>query len=96
VFDLLGFTHLCGTTRKTGRFLVKRKTIRKRLAAKLGELKEEPRRRGHQPVVEVGKWLRSVAQGYFNYHAVPGNMDSLNTVRAQVICTGVPEPSAFI
>jgi hypothetical protein len=95
VFDLLGFTHLCGTTRKTGRFLVKRKTIRKRLSAEPGELKEL-RRRWHQQVVEVGKWLRSVAQGYFNYHAVPGNMDSLNTVRAQVICTGVPEPSAFI
>ena len=85
VFDFLGFTHLCGTTRKTGRFIVKRKTIRKRLSAKLGELKEELRRRWHQPVVDVGKWLRSVVQGYFNYHAVPGNMDSLNTFRAQVI-----------
>src|ERR1700723_1744742 len=85
VLDFLGFTHLCGTTRKTGRFIVKRKTIRKRLSAKLGELKEELRRRWHQPVVDVGKWLRSVVQGYFNYHAVPGNMDSLNTFRAQVI-----------
>jgi hypothetical protein len=27
----------------------------------------------------------SVVQGYFNYHAVPGNMDSLNSFRAQVI-----------
>jgi group II intron reverse transcriptase/maturase len=85
VFDFLGFTHMCGTTRKTGRFIVKRKTIRKRLSAKLKELKEELRRRWHQPVAEVGKWLRSVVQGYFNYHAVPGNMDSLNSFRAQVI-----------
>jgi hypothetical protein len=23
--------------------------------------------------------------GYFNYHAVPGNMDSLNSFRAQVL-----------
>ncbi|MEX0802758.1 MAG: group II intron reverse transcriptase/maturase [Candidatus Binatia bacterium] len=84
-FDFLGFTHICGTTRKTGRFIVKRKTIRKRLSAKLNELKEELRRRWHRPVVEVGKWLRSVVQGYFNYHAVPGNMDSLNSFRAQVI-----------
>ena len=36
-------------------------------------------------MAEVGKWLRSVVQGYFNYHAVPGNMDSLNSFRAQVI-----------
>jgi RNA-directed DNA polymerase len=84
-FDFLGFTHLCGKTRKTGRFIVKRKTIRKRLSAKLKELAEELRRRWHEPVVEVGKWLKSVVRGYFNYHAVPGNMDSLNSFRAQVI-----------
>jgi len=85
VFNFLGFTHMCGTTRKTGRFIVKRKTIRKRLSGKLGALKEELRRRWHQPVAEVGKWLKSVVQGYFNYHAVPGNMDSLNSFRSQVI-----------
>jgi hypothetical protein len=65
-FDFLGFTHICGQTRKTGRFIVKRKTIRKRLSAKLRELKEELRRCWHQPVAEVGRWLRSVVQGYFN------------------------------
>jgi len=67
---------MCGQTRTTGRFIVKRKTIRKRLSAKLKELKEELRRRWHEPVAEVGKWLKSVVRGYFNYHAVPGNMDS--------------------
>src|SRR5438067_9528906 len=56
VFNFLGFTHMCGKTRKTGRFIVKRKTIRKRLSAKLRELKEELRRRWHQPVGEVGRW----------------------------------------
>jgi RNA-directed DNA polymerase len=88
VFNFLGFTHICGRTRrtrKTGRFIVKRKTIQQRLSAKLSELKQELRRRWHQPVAAVGKWLRSVVQGYFNYHAVPGNMDSLNSFRAQVI-----------
>ena len=84
-FDFLGFTHMCGKTRKTGRFIVKRKTIRKRLSAKLKELKEELRRRWHEPVAEVGKWLKAVVRGYFNYHAVPGNMESLNSFRAQVI-----------
>jgi RNA-directed DNA polymerase len=84
-FEFLGFTHICGKTRKTGRFIVKRKTIRKRLSAKLRELKEELRRRWHQPVAEVGRWLRSVVQGYFNYHAVPGNLDSLKSFRSQVI-----------
>ncbi len=84
-FNFLGFTHVCGTTRKTGRFIVKRQTIRKRLSAKLHALKDELRHRWHRPVPQVGQWLRSAVQGWFNYHAVPGNMDSLNAFRSQVI-----------
>jgi RNA-directed DNA polymerase len=84
-FDFLGFTHMCGTTRKIGRFIVRRKTIRKRFSAKLKAVGVELRRRWHVPVAEVGAWLRSVVRGYFNYHAVPGNMESLNSFRAQVI-----------
>ena len=85
VFNFLGFTHICGKSWKTGRFIVKRKTVQKRLSTKLKEVKEELRRRWHAPVAEVGKWLRSVVRGYFNYHAVPGNMDSLKSFRTQVI-----------
>jgi len=84
-FDFLGFTHICGQTWKTGRFLVLRKTIHKRLSAKLRALKEELLRRRHLTVAELGKWLRSVVQGYFNYHAVPGNLASLRSFRKQVI-----------
>ena len=84
-FDFLGFTHICGQTWKTGKFLVLRKTIHKRLSAKLRALKEELLRRRHLSVAELGKWLRSVVQGYFNYHAVPGNLASLRIFRLQVI-----------
>jgi RNA-directed DNA polymerase len=84
-FNFLGFTHICGQTWKTGKFLVLRKTIHKRLAAKLRALKEELRRRKHLSVAELGKCLRSVVQGYFNYHAVPGNLASLRSFRLQVI-----------
>ena len=28
----------------------------------------------------IGKWLRRVVQGYFNYHAVPGNLKRLSTL----------------
>jgi hypothetical protein len=38
----------------------------------------------HQPLAEVGRWLRSVVQGYFNYHAVPGNLASLRSFRFEV------------
>ena len=83
-FNFLGFTHICGRTRKQGKFLVLRKTIRKRLLTKLKELKMELRRRRHQPVADLGKWLRSVVQGFFNYHAVPGNLESLKCFRLEV------------
>jgi RNA-directed DNA polymerase len=84
-FNFLGFTHICGKTRKSGRYTVTRKTIRKRFSVKLKEVAEALRRRWHEPVVDVGKWLRSVVQGYFNYYAVPGNIDSLDSFRTQVI-----------
>ena len=37
------------------------------------------------PVGHNGKWLRSIVQGYFNRHAVPGNIDSLSAFRYRVI-----------
>jgi group II intron reverse transcriptase/maturase len=83
-FNFLGFTHICGQSRKTGKFLVLRTTIRKRLLAKLKQVKDELRMRMHQPLAEMGKWLRSVVQGYFNYHAVPGNLASLQSFRLEV------------
>ena len=84
-FDFLGFTHLCGWTRKTGRFIVKRQTIRQRLTAKLHALKAALRHRWHVPVPPLGQWLRSVVQGWFNDHAVPGHMDRLHVFRSQVL-----------
>ena len=84
-FDFLGFTHICGKTRGTGKFTVDRKTIKKRLRAKLQQVKAELHRRWHDPVPEVGQWLKRVVQGYFNYHAVPGNGRSLECFRTQVL-----------
>ena len=52
-FNFLGFTHICSTSRK-GRFIVKRKTMGKRMAAKLKSIQVELRRRMHQPIAEVG------------------------------------------
>ena len=63
---------------------MRRKTIRKRLGAKLQEIKQQLRRRMHDPVAQTGEWLRSVVQGYFNYHAVPRNLDSLEAFRERV------------
>ena len=75
---------MCGRTRTTGRFTVKRKTIGKRMRAKLQEIRQKLRQRMHDAVPETGKWLRSVGQGCFNYHAVPGNGKRLLAFRDAV------------
>lgn len=82
-FDFLGFTHCCGKTRQ-GAFTIKRVSVAKRMRAKLQTIKEQLKRAMHRPVAEVGQWLRSVVQGWFNYHAVPGNRHSLDQFRTQV------------
>ncbi len=82
-FDFLGFTHICGTIWKSGKFTVKRKTMSRRLSAKLKSVKAELRRRMHAPIAETGKWLQQVVRGYFNYHAVSGNLPQLQTFRRQ-------------
>ena len=83
-FNFMGFTHICGTTRK-GRFNVKRKTMGKRQAAKLKAIKVALRRRMHLSIAAVGKWLRAVVQGYFNYFAVPGNFPRLNSFLRELL-----------
>ena len=88
-FDFLGFTHVCGKTRK-GRFAVLRRTSRKRLRRKLGEVKTELRRRLHVPVPEVGKWLGTVLRGHFNYYGVPQNSAALNTYLSSASRTPIP------
>jgi RNA-directed DNA polymerase len=83
-FDFLGFTHISGRNR-LGWFSVRRMTIRKRMRAKLRQIKQQLRTRMHDPVPQTGEWLRSVVQGYFNYHAVPGNIGSLSGFRDRVL-----------
>lgn len=82
-FDFLGFTHMCAHGKK-GRFWIRRKTIVTRMRKKLKEIKEELKKRRHEPVKRLGQWLRTVLGGYFNFHAVPGNRRVLDTFRTQV------------
>lgn len=70
-FDFLGFTHISGKN-SFGRFMVRRKTIRKRLRGKLRKIQQQLRMRMHDPLPQTGRWRRSVVQGHFNYYAVPG------------------------
>jgi RNA-directed DNA polymerase len=82
-FNFLGFTFLCGASRR-GKFLNKRKSRRDRMNAKLKEIKGELRQRMHQPIPQQGQWLRQVVTGYFAYHAVPTNSRALGAFRHHV------------
>jgi len=58
-FNFLGFTHICVKKRSNGMYTVMRQTIRKRLQAKLNQVKAELRRRMHQPIPERELWVCS-------------------------------------
>jgi group II intron reverse transcriptase/maturase len=76
-FAFLGFTHMCAKTRKQGWFTIHRFSLAKRMRAKLQEIKADLRKRMHHPLGETARWLRSVVQGWLNYHAVPGNSNRI-------------------
>ena len=82
-FNFLGFTHICGKTRN-GKFQVVRKTMRKRMQAKLKTLKGEFRRRMHSPLKEQGEWVGAVLRGHYQYYGVPLNSQALESFAYRV------------
>lgn len=82
-FDFLGFTHCCATDRQ-GKFKLARLTTKKRMRATLDAIRVALMRRRHEPIAAVGKWLNRVVVGYFNYHAVPGNLYRLDGMRSEI------------
>jgi group II intron reverse transcriptase/maturase len=84
-FNFLGFTHICGKNHVTGYFQVLRKTIGKRMAAKLKQIRRKLRQGLHEKIKDTGEWLKSVVRGYFQYHAVPRNEERLKAFRHEVL-----------
>jgi RNA-directed DNA polymerase len=83
-FNFLGFTHICGRTRR-GAFALQRMTRRDRMQAALSKIKEQLHRNRHDAIPKQGAQLRQVVQGYFAYHAVPTNARRLSTFRHHVV-----------
>src|ERR1700716_341142 len=75
-FTFLGFTFICGKTRR-GKFQIKRKSRRDRMQAKLQAIKQELRRSMHQPIPQQGRWLQQGVTGAFYYHAGAPNSSTL-------------------
>ncbi|MBA1142499.1 group II intron reverse transcriptase/maturase [Mesorhizobium neociceri] len=83
-FAFLGFTFICGKSRR-GRFQLQRKTRGDRMRAKLKDIKAELRRRMHWSIPKQGKWLSQTVGGHFAYFAVPTNIRALTAFRYRVI-----------
>ena len=83
-FSFLGFTHYCGWTRD-GRFMMKCKTQRERLTAKLRALRLEVRSLMHASMeVQYRRFCR-VLQGHYAYYGRPHNIRALE-VFYQGVC----------
>jgi len=82
-FSFPGFTHICGKTR-AGRFALRRRTIAKKMAARLSEVNALLMQRRHWPIPELGEWPGSVVRGHIAYYAVPGNIHAVSACRKQV------------
>ena len=76
-FDFLGFTHVCGKTRRARRFALKRITMASRMQRTLAAIKVQLERRRHDAVGQTGRWLTSVVRGWQQYYSVPDNYDRL-------------------
>jgi RNA-directed DNA polymerase len=66
-----------------------RGTTRKRMKAKIRAIKDELRKRMHDPLAEQGAWLGSVVRGFFAYHAVPNNVPAISAFRYHVVVAWV-------
>jgi RNA-directed DNA polymerase len=82
-FSFLGFTHISGQA-QSGRFLLIRHTMSKRLRAKLSDIKAELQRRRHRPLGAQGEWLRAVLRGYYRYYGVPTNIHAMAQFRTEL------------
>lgn len=79
-FDFLGFTHIAGKDRK-GRYLVRRKTSRKRLNRSLRAIGQWCKKHRHNPVGWQWTELTAKLRGHYHYYGVRGNIESLQRFR---------------
>ena len=82
-FDLLGFTHYWGKTRKGG-CAVKRKTMKSRIARSVQKVDQWCRKNRHKPILEQSRKLSEKVRGHFSYYGITGNSRFLDSFLCQV------------
>jgi RNA-directed DNA polymerase len=83
-FDLLGFTHYWGRSRR-GFWVVKRKTAQGRLSRALRTIAQWCRLHRHQPLAEQHQTLVQKLRGHFAYYGITGNSLLLQRFRDGVV-----------
>ena len=82
-FDLLGFTHYWGRSRR-GSWVVKRKTASSRLSRALQRIADWCRKNLHEPMTEQCQKLGQKLRGHFAYYGITGNARALQVFRYRV------------
>ena len=77
-FNFLGFTHYCSRSRNGRGFRMKRKTISKRLTAKVKGYKEWLKASRTMPTADIMKITGAKLRGHYAYYGVTDNTKSLN------------------
>jgi RNA-directed DNA polymerase len=83
-FDLLGFTHYWGRSRK-GFWVVKRKTAQGRLSRALTMMAQWCRVHRHDPVADQHRTLSQKLRGHYAYYGITGNGLSIQRFRNAVV-----------
>lgn len=76
-FNFLGFTHYCGESRLGKKFIVKIKTMSKRLARGLRRVTEYCKAQRHRPLREQQQMLRAILLGHYQYYGRRTNARSI-------------------
>jgi RNA-directed DNA polymerase len=76
-FDLLGFTHYWGRTRRGG-WAVTRQTASKRLSRAVRSIADWCRTNRHLPIVEQHAKLSQKVRGHYAYYGITGNARALH------------------
>lgn len=83
-FDLLGFTHYWGLSRR-GKWVVKQKTASDRFRRALKRIAEWCRQHRHQPIGEQQRTLAQKLRGHFGYFGITGNSEAISRFRELAI-----------
>ncbi|PIQ24113.1 group II intron reverse transcriptase/maturase [bacterium (Candidatus Blackallbacteria) CG18_big_fil_WC_8_21_14_2_50_49_26] len=83
-FDFLGFTHYWAKNRK-GQWIIRRKTMHKRLTRGLKAISQWCRKNRHEPMRTQTEVLGRKLKGHFGYYGITGNFASLQRFREGVI-----------